>query len=406
MKKRLWLAGAYLILTLLTLAIYWQGLQSDFYLDDTPNLSTMGDHLSLGYWHNVLIFLLEGRSGPTGRPLSLLSFYLNSSTYPTDPWSFKLTNVIIHIVNGALITLLLHKLTKLINMDKQQAKWLVLLSVAFWLLHPFQITTVLYVIQRMTELSALFILLGLLAYVYGREWLNVTASPRQTDNKHLFLLSFLVWLCITLAMLSKETGILLLAYILVIEYFLLRPFNVKTSNTIKNWIIITILIPFIGILGYVYWGALSPHAFDSRPFTLEQRLLTETRIIFDYLANILIPGFSIPSLFHDDYLISTSWLQPWTTLSSGIGLLVLIAIAWFGRTKHALLSFGILWFLASHLIESTVVPLELYFEHRNYLAMLGPLLIVVYYSQQLITYKPRIKKLTIYSSVYFHCLLS
>ena len=390
-KNKLYFLG-YSLLAFLTLFIYWPGLHSIFLLDDGPNLSTIGDHLSLGYWHNVLIFLLEGRSGPTGRPLSLLSFFLNSSTYPADPWSFKLLNVIIHIINGALISLLLYKVTQLINMKKRLAQWLILLATAFWLLHPFQITTVLYVIQRMTELSALFILLGLLGYLYGREWLT-NISNTNTHFQHVLLLTLIIWSCLTLAMLSKETGILLLAYILVIEYFLLRPYQVKTSKMLKNWLFVAVLIPSISILGYVYWGAFSSHAFDSRPFTLEQRLLTETRIIFDYLTNIVLPGFSTPTLFHDDYSISTGWLQPWTTLSSTISLLLLVSIAWLMRTKHTIISFGILWFLASHLLESTVLPLELYFEHRNYLAMLGPLLIIIYTVQQLALYQPKLKKI-------------
>lgn len=402
-KNKVYFLG-YFLLAFLTLAIYWPGLHSIFLLDDGPNLSTMGDHLSLGYWHNMLIFLLEGRSGPTGRPLSLLSFYLNSSTYPADPWSFKLLNVIIHIINGALISLLLYKATQLITMKKQLAQWLILLGVAFWLLHPFQITTVLYVIQRMTELSALFTLLGLLGYLYGREWL---LSASNTKFKHILILTFIIWFCLTLAMLSKETGILLLAYILVIEYFLLRPYQVKTSKTLKNWLLFAVLIPFISVLGYVYWGALSSNAFDSRPFTLEQRLLTETRIIFDYLVNIVFPSLSTPSLFHDGYTVSTGWLHPWTTLSSTIGLLLLISIVWLMRTKHTIISFGIMWFLASHLLESTVLPLELYFEHRNYLAMLGPLLIIIYAIQQLTLYKPKLKKIAyIFASIFSLLLIT
>jgi hypothetical protein len=38
--------------------------------------------------------------------------------------------------------------------------------------------------------------------------------------------------------------------------------------------------------------------------------------------------------------------------------------------KYPLISFGILFFLLNHLIESTILPLELFFEHRNYLPSL------------------------------------
>ncbi|HEY0504963.1 MAG TPA: hypothetical protein VGD42_15890, partial [Lysobacter sp.] len=42
-----------------------------------------------------------------------------------------------------------------------------------------------------------------------------------------------------------------------------------------------------------------------------------------------------------------------------------------------LVSLGIFWFFASHLITSNVFPLELAFEHRNYFALLGVLLALV-----------------------------
>ena len=41
------------------------------------------------------------------------------------------------------------------------------------------------------------------------------------------------------------------------------------------------------------------------------------------------------------------------------------------RKKAPIISFSIAWFFAGHLIESTVLPLELYFEHRNYLPLFG-----------------------------------
>ena len=47
--------------------------------------------------------------------------------------------------------------------------------------------------------------------------------------------------------------------------------------------------------------------------------------------------------------------------------------------KHPVFSFAILWFFAGHVLESTVIPLELYFEHRNYLPALGIIFGISYY---------------------------
>jgi tetratricopeptide (TPR) repeat protein len=47
------------------------------------------------------------------------------------------------------------------------------------------------------------------------------------------------------------------------------------------------------------------------------------------------------------------------------------------RRSQPLIALGILWFFTGHLIESTIIPLELVHEHRNYLASLGPLIVIV-----------------------------
>src|SRR5690606_14583160 len=58
----------------------------------------------------------------------------------------------------------------------------------------------------------------------------------------------------------------------------------------------------------------------------------------------------------------------------------LLAVAFIVRKKAPLITLAILFFFAAHLMESTVVGLELYFEHRNHLASLFLFLPIAYYS--------------------------
>jgi tetratricopeptide (TPR) repeat protein len=113
-----------------------------------------------------------------------------------------------------------------------------------------------------------------------------------------------------------------------------------------------------------------------RDFTLWERLLTQPRVLLDYLGSILLPSMQV-GIFYDDYEISRGLLTPWTTLPSVLIVLGGLVSAWLVRTRFPLAAFAVFWFVAGHLIESTVIPLELYFEHRNYLAMLGPVLAVL-----------------------------
>jgi tetratricopeptide (TPR) repeat protein len=165
-------------------------------------------------------------------------------------------------------------------------------------------------------------------------------------------------------------------------------------------------MPFILLIVYVFSGALSENAYINRDFTLEERLLTQARIIFQYLTNILLPGLQTPSLFHDDYMISKNIFHPWTTLISMLGIIALIIISWLSRNKIPLLSFSIAWFFIGHILESTIIPLELYFEHRNYLPILGPLLALVYFTIKALEYFTHGRKAIMLGVVVFTFLLT
>ena len=47
--------------------------------------------------------------------------------------------------------------------------WPLALASCLWLLHALHVSTVLYTVQRMAQLSALFVFAGLLVYSYGRQ---------------------------------------------------------------------------------------------------------------------------------------------------------------------------------------------------------------------------------------------
>src|SRR5690606_35099989 len=85
-----------------TLLVSWPALNGPFLFDDIPNLeqlATLGGHLD---WESLANFAAQYRSQP-GRPLSMLSFVLNDSTWPTNPWSFKYTNLMLHLFGGVLV---------------------------------------------------------------------------------------------------------------------------------------------------------------------------------------------------------------------------------------------------------------------------------------------------------------
>jgi tetratricopeptide (TPR) repeat protein len=114
--------------------------------------------------------------------------------------------------------------------------------------------------------------------------------------------------------------------------------------------------------------------------------MTETRVLCDYLFKIVLPLPGKLGLYHDDFIVSKSLFNPWSTITATAFLLFLLGFAILLKKRAPVYSFGILWFFSGHLLESTIIPLELYFEHRNYLPVLGIITSAIYYGAKLRIY--------------------
>lgn len=363
------IALAALIAGALLVIIYWPGLQGGFFFDDGPSIlvpeGVRLESLSLEAIHQAF---LSGGSGPSGRPVAQLSFALNHYFSGFDAFAFKATNLAIHLSCGFLVfSLALRLLTAAAPAASQRNILIAAGAVtALWLLHPIQLLPVLHVVQRMTSLSALFLLAALLLHIHGRE------RGDRAGMAWLVLAWGLFW---PLAFLSKETGALFPAFALAWELVLRRRSCGKLDLFARSFVVLAGLFSLAG-LAYV----LSPSAqwlwsgYDLRAFSFVERLLTEGRVLWFYLGLIVAPRLEVLGLYHDDMVVSTALLSPWTTLPALLGLAGLVWLAWRVRTRAPLVAFGIAWFLIGHALESTVLPLEIAHEHRNYLPVLGVLL--------------------------------
>jgi hypothetical protein len=353
---------------IICLVLEWPALHGPFIFDDYPNLKAL-EHAGFT-WRDLVNYLSQARDFP-GRPLAMLSFLPQKDSWPDNPYPFKLINIAIHILCG----ILLFKLATLIseylkdrNTTSNDNNLAPLIATSAWLLHPMQMSTTMLVVQRMTEMSAFFTISGLLLYI------TALKSNRASILQRAILMALGLVLCTTMAILSKESGILTPLFALILDLTILRGLA-KDLPIMLKWLrrlFIFTPLAFIAIYlllqlpQYMKMG-------DYRPFTISERLLSESRILLDYAQKILFPRYGIYSIYHDDYAISTGPFSPLSTAFSLLAILFAATFSWLVRKRAPLASFGIAWFLGGHLIESTVVPLELYFEHRNYLPMFGPI---------------------------------
>jgi hypothetical protein len=375
---------AFLVLAALgvTWIAYSPGLHGPFLLDDYTSIVdnpylAIKDLDGKAVWRSVYSGV-----GPLGRPISMLTFGINAHLFGIEPYFFKLTNLLIHLITGCAIFLLCrliltaHGRVNQPNLQPHQIGWISLTVAAAWLLHPLNLTGVLYVVQRMTSLATLFTVISLFLYCSGR-----LRQMQARSGGALILLSLFVF--IPLAAYCKENGLLAFVYMLILELTLFRfqPDLPRVRYSLYGLFILTLAVP---VLLLSIHTALDmewiTRGYDTRYFTLGERLLTEARALWYYIRLILAPSIGEMGFYHDDFAVSRGWLIPWTTLPAVLGLIFVLAIALLCRHRAPICALGILLFLAAHLMESTVFSLELVQEHRNYFATFGILLPVFYYS--------------------------
>jgi hypothetical protein len=361
------------LLALLAVA-YWPGLSGPFMFDDHVNLDVLGTYGRIVDLKRLLFYVTSGTADPTGRPIALLTFLLDAHQWPADPFPFKRTNLLLHLLNTTLLAgviAVLQAAWQRRRPDRSTSRWAPLAAAILWGAHPFFVSTTLYVVQREAMLPMTFLLLAILAWRSA-----VAAFERQ---RHVAGWS---WATIgfggmtLLAGLSKANGFLTPLLTGLAYAWFLRPIDTVHRRQADRAALLCLGLPsllLLAYLGQLAWNLWPLAQLPGRDWTLPQRLLSEPRALWSYLAKLGLPRAGGGGLFVEDFQASTGWWQPATTPWAMLGLVLATGVAIAGRRRIPIASFAWLFFLLAHLMESSVVPLELYFEHRNYLAasMLG-----------------------------------
>jgi len=375
---------------LLTTVIYWPGLSGSWLFDDFPNIvnnhGVQPDHVDL---HTLAHAALSSPASDFKRPLSSLSFVVNFVAVGMDPWGWKVTNLVIHLLNGVLVFILARMLVLRTTPSSNRASITAACIAGSWMVLPINLTAVLYVVQREESLANLFVLLGLIGYVSGRVTMLSLSARTGVSTRGLLCCGLSVTVPTVIGLLAKETAVMLPLYALGVEWALFAPLARSRQTSVSqvadrrfDWRIgalftLTLLLPVVIGLTWLLPTLLSANTWATRDFTLGTRLLTEARVVVSYLAWTVFPTPHALSFYHDQYRVSSGLLTPWTTLASLLVLASLITLAVRVRSRFPLVALGIFWFLGCHLLTGTIIPLELVYEHRNYFASLGVMLAVV-----------------------------
>lgn len=359
---------------------YLPGLHGPFLLDDVGNL--LRARAPSGTLLDVLDAIVRNDTGDLRRPVANASFLATYHWLGDTPFHYKAVNLVLHLVNGLLVASLARRLLALLpspRLDEIHVRMLAGWTALAWLLHPIQVSTVLYAVQRMTQLSATFVLLSLLAGLALTR--RLTAS--QAAWPRIGLAAAGMFGLYALATFSKENGAL--APLLILAILACAPAAVRVewwrSPATQRFHALVVAAPLAA--GAMALFGLWPRFMDDyllREFTFAERVLTQPIVLAHYVHTLLWPDIRLMGLYLDDFALRSP-ASPLAWLGLAIAAL-LPAIAFGLRRRAPLLAFAVLWFFAAHALESTFIALEMAFEHRNHVAMIGPLLALAYYGHR------------------------
>lgn len=339
--------------------IYVNSLDATWIFDDLPNIvNNPRLHLNRLDWASISGTFI-GTRDYINRPLAYLSFGLDHYLHGLDVLGYHLVNLAIHALTALTLYLLVLRLLRLpilAGRYSERAKTIAFLTVLLWATSPIQVTAVTVIVQRMASLAALFFILSMLCYLIGRA---AADRPRQIVWLGLCVLAGL------LSLASKENAAMLPLVLYLLEVLLIR--GVDRAALQRQLKLAAIPLTVLAVITLVLIDPTKISAsYDQRPFTMLERLLTEPRILIFYLSQMLYPDPGRFTLIHD-VTLSTSLWSPWTTLPA-----ILFWLAWIGTglalaRRRPLIAFALLFYPINHLIESSVLALELVYEHRNYL---------------------------------------
>jgi len=353
--------GVLLLFALLGALLYGNTLEAPFVFDDEASIRDNQNIRLTRFSPAGLITAARDNPAPH-RPLAYISFALNHMVHGDRLPGYHVVNIAVHVLTGFLLYLLVAGTLALplFHGRFHRPDLLALFAALFWFANPLQTQSVTYVVQRMNSMAVMFYLLAMVLYLHARRRSEegLPAWPGFIGCAAAGLL----------ALATKEIAATLPLMILLYEYFFIQDLDRGWLRRALPWIAVLLILSAVTALVFLGPSPIARVAdsYEFRDFTMSQRLLTQPHVVLDYLGLFALP---LPARLNLDHQVetSTALLSPPSTLPALLALVGLLAAALLLARRQRLVSFAILWFLGNLAIESSVIALEMMFEHRAYL---------------------------------------
>jgi protein O-mannosyl-transferase len=349
------------------LVAYSNTFHVPFHFDDRPNITQNPNvQIKVFTWERLEQLVKNTYQGSI-RVFSYFTLALNYYFGGFNVFGYHLVNLLLHIASGIFLywfLLLTFNLPSLKEKYGSISYKAALFSGLIFISHPIQTESVTYIVQRMASMAGMFYLLSLVLYIKGR---LTTGRPRVLFFGGM-VLSYL------LGIFSKENVVILPLFVALYEFYFFQKLDLSPGGRkILFGLVGTLII--LGAFGLIIWGEryidVIIEGYQYRTFTMSERALTQFRVVLYYVTLLIYPHPSRLNLDYD-FPISKTMFDPPATLVSIFIVFGLIGYSIWIAKKKPVLSFFILWYFGNLVIESSIIPLEMVFEHRLYLPAVGP----------------------------------
>jgi len=385
---------AVLLIVGVALAVYSNTFSVPFHFDDRP-IITENPYIQIKVftWERVQQ-LVKNTYKETIRMFSIFTFALNYYFGGFNVFGYHLVNFIIHVASGIFLywfLILTFNLPHLKERYSAISYRVALFGSLIFIVHPIQTQSVTYIVQRMTSMGGMFYLFSMVLYIKGR----------LSSGKIQYAYFGGVVLVYLLGVFSKENVAILPLFMALYEFYFFQNFDLSPHGQKILMMLGGVLLGLVA-LGFIIWGnryiELTIAGYEYRTFTLSERILTQFRVVLYYLSLLIYPHPSRLNLDYD-FSISKTIFDPPTTILSMIIIAGLVGYGFWVAKKRSVLSFFILWYFGNLVIESSIFPLEMVYEHRLYLPSIGPIVLfsillvrgIDYLKNRVTFLKPRVR---------------
>jgi tetratricopeptide (TPR) repeat protein len=345
-------------LVAITLAAFWQVGACDFVGYDDPGYISHHPMVNQGLREAAIYWAWSAPHGGNWHPITTMSYMLDCTLFGVRAAPMHWENLGWHILNTLLVFLVWQRASR--------ALWPSAFLAALFALHPTHVESVVWLSQRKDQLSTVFWLLSLAAY------LRYVESPNRLRY---------AWVAgaATLALLSKPMAVTLPFTLLLFDYWPLQRWPAWSWRSLV-WEKAPLFLLAGGLLIITF---LTEHAEGVTDFGW--RLSTEARFANAAVSGARYLGKTVwPAVLSPYYPYPPAW--PWWAVLAALLLLVAGTwAAWQSRARHRWFAFGWCWFLGTLIPVSGLVQTGMHAmaDRYTYVPLLGIFVIVAWGAAEL-----------------------